>query len=117
MTPRTPKGISKVMQSLGRHYVQYINYQYRRSGTLWEGRHKSSVIDADQYLLKCYRYIELNPVRANMVKHPGDYAWSSHRCNAWGEVNELITPHDLYMQITQEDVTRQHGYRHYFLWT
>jgi len=64
MTPKDEWGISRVMQSLGRCYVQYINKTYRRTGTLWEGRHKSSLVDADRYLLACYRYIELNPVRA-----------------------------------------------------
>lgn len=73
MTPATQEGISRVMQSLGRRYVQYINYEYRRTGTLWESRHKASLVDAENYLLTCYRYIELNPVRANMVNHPGDY--------------------------------------------
>ena len=82
LTPRDELGISRVMQSVGRRYVQYINYTYRRSGTLWEGRHKASLIDADRYLLACYRYIELNPVRANMVVDPADYRWSSYRVNA-----------------------------------
>jgi len=70
MAPRTAEGISRVMQSIGRKYVQYINVGYKRSGTLWEGRHKSSLVDTDNYLLRCYRYIEMNPVRAGMVKHP-----------------------------------------------
>jgi putative transposase len=64
------------MQSVGRRYVQYINKTYRRTGTLWEGRYKASIIDAEAYLLACYRYIELNPVRASMVEHPIDYPWS-----------------------------------------
>ncbi|WP_369808619.1 transposase, partial [Oleiphilus sp. HI0132] len=86
-------GVSKVMQSLGRRYVQYINKTYRRCGTLWESRHKASLIDAEGYLLKCYRYIELNPVMANMVEHPADYRWSSYRCNAYGERSPLISAH------------------------
>ena len=77
MTPDDREGISRVMQSIGRRYVQYINKEYQRCGTLWESRHKASLVDAEQYLLTCYRYIELNPVVANMVKHPGVYAWSS----------------------------------------
>ena len=79
MTPVTELGISRVMQLVGNRYVQYINKSYRRTGTLWEGRHKASLIDAERYLLTCYRYIELNPVRAGMVMHPGDYAWSSRK--------------------------------------
>ena len=96
LTPSDEPGISLVMQSLGRHYVQYINKTYRRTGTLWEGRHKSSLVDADRYLLACYRYIELNPVRAGMVKHPGDHKWSSYRNNALGETNHLIKQHAAY---------------------
>ena len=85
MQPEDEAGISRVMQSLGRRYVQYINHTYRRSGTLWEGRYKSSLINAEEYLLACYRYIELNPVRANMVSHPADYRWTSYRFNGQGE--------------------------------
>jgi len=82
MTPQTIEGISRVMQSLGRRYVQYVNRSYQRVGTLWESRHKASLVDAKNYLLACYRYIELNPVAAGMVEHPGDYRWSSFTCNA-----------------------------------
>ncbi|MGI0034916.1 MAG: transposase [Nitrososphaera sp.] len=77
MTPSDEFGVSRVMQSLGRRYVQYINHQFRRTGTLWEGRHKASLVQAEHYLLTCYRYIELNPVRAGMVSHPGEYRWST----------------------------------------
>lgn len=76
VTPETNEGISRMMQDLGRHYVRYFNHTYRRSGTLWEGRFKSCVIDAEDYLLQCQRYIELNSVRANMVNDPADYPWS-----------------------------------------
>jgi putative transposase len=82
ITPYSENGISKVMQSLGRFYVQYFNYQYRRTGTLWEGRYRATLLDSEQYLLICSRYIELNPVRAGMVLHAGEYPWSSYRCNA-----------------------------------
>jgi putative transposase len=75
----TPGGISSLMQSVGRRYVRYINRTYRRSGTLFEGRFKSSLVDSERYLLTCMRYIELNPVRAGMVDNPGDYRWSSYR--------------------------------------
>ncbi len=83
MTPSEPDSISKVMQSVGRQYVQYINWSYKRTGTLWEGRYKASPIESERYLLTCYRYIELNPVRAGMVASPADYAWSSYRHNAF----------------------------------
>jgi putative transposase len=84
MTPKDNVGISRVMQHLGRLYVLYINRTYRRSGTLWEGRHKASLVNAEEYLLTCYRYIELNPVAAGMVNTPEQYRWSSYRWHAWG---------------------------------
>lgn len=96
MTPQTATAISQAMQSLGRAYVQYFNYRYCRTGTLWEGRFRASVIDADHYLLTCYRYIELNPVRAGMVQRPEEYPWSSYACNACGRADPLVTPHVLY---------------------
>ena len=77
--------ISKTFQSAGRKYVQYFNFTYRRSGTLWEGRYRATVIDTENYFLRLMRYIDLNPVRAGMVAHPRDYAWSSHRKYAYGE--------------------------------
>lgn len=86
MTPTDESGISRVMQHLGRLYVLYVNRTYRRSGTLWEGRHKSSLINATEYLLTCYRYIELNPVRAGMVAVPEEYRWSSCRWHGWGRL-------------------------------
>lgn len=103
MTPRDQVGISLVMQSVGRRYVQYVNRTYQRSGTLWESRHKASVIDAEAYLLACGRYVELNPVRAGMVEHPADYAWSSYRRNAYGAADALVSPHALYLSLGHGD--------------
>ncbi len=114
MTPRTREGISRTMQSMGRRYVQYINQAYRRTGTLWESRHKASLVDAENYLLQCYGYIELNLVRAGMVNHPGDYRWSSYRHNAYGEGNPVITQHEIYRRIGVNDSTRRQGYRALF---
>ena len=85
-TPHKAESIAKMMQMLGRYYVQYYNYTYQRTGTLWEGRYKASLIDSEQYALLCYRYIELNPLRANMVKHPSEYPWSSYRTMLWGNM-------------------------------
>ncbi|GLX78756.1 hypothetical protein tinsulaeT_20960 [Thalassotalea insulae] len=102
LTPSTKDGVSKLMQSLGRYYVQYINRSYRRTGTLWEGRYKSTLVDNNHYFLTVSRYIEMNPVRANMVEHPGDYQWSSFKVNALGETSKLITPHDCYLQLGQD---------------
>jgi len=114
MTPEREGGISRVMQSLGRRYVQYVNLSYRRSGTLWEGRHKATLIQAENYLLTCYRYIELNPVRANMVNQPGDYRWSSYHCNAYGAPDPLVMPHEIYQSLAAAPRERQHCYRGLF---
>jgi len=110
MTPSTPAGISRVMQLVGNRYVQYINRSYRRTGTLWEGRHKSSLVDSERYLLSCYRYIELNPVRARMVSHPVDYAWSSCRHHADGRENLLITDHETFLRLGRSIAERQRAY-------
>ena len=84
------------MQSVGRRYVQYINHTYHRSGTLWEGHFKASLIDAEDYLLTCYRYIEMNPVRAGIVDNPSKYRWSSIHANAKGMEDILVDPHPLF---------------------
>lgn len=93
LTPTNESGITRTMQALGRRYVRYINQTYRRSGSLWEGRYQASLIDSDRYLLTCYRYIELNPVRAAMVEMPQAYPWSSYRANALGQPDALLKPH------------------------
>ena len=111
ITPQTEQGIGKTMQSLGRRYVQYFNYRYRRTGTLWEGRYKASLIDTEQYLLTCYRYIELNPVRAAMVEHPARYRWSSYHSNAKGMADPLVTPHELYRSLSPDKARRLEAYR------
>jgi putative transposase len=113
-TPRREKAVSLLMQALGRRYVQYFNYTYKRSGTLWEGRFRSSLIQAEEYLLLVYRYIELNPVRANMVEQPSDYAWSSYQINALGKPDTLCTPHELYLALGDDPAQRQERYRALF---
>lgn len=114
MTPQSAEGISRVMQHVGRHYVRHVNEVYVRTGTLWEGRHKASLIDADDYLLSCYRYIELNPVRAGMVASPDEYPWSSYRWHAWGQDDPLILDHQMYNEISSDAVGRQKAYRALF---
>jgi len=114
ITPETEQGISKVMQSLGRQYVQYFNYRYQRTGTLWEGRYKASLLDTTQYLLTCYRYIELNPVRACMVEQPAEYRWSSYRYNAMDMDDPLVMPHDSYLSLAPNKVLRLEAYRALF---
>jgi len=103
------------MQMLGRYYVQYYNHCYKRTGTLWEGRYKATLIDSKQYLLTCMRYIELNPVRAkNMVDHPSKYPWSSYAYNALGKEDPLITPHIEYRRLGKNVQDRQSAYRQLF---
>ena len=114
MSPNEENGLSKVMQMIGRYYVQYFNFQYRRTGTLFEGRYKASLIDSETYLLSCMRYIELNPVRANMVEHPSEYPWSSYRHNASGEIKDLVTAHTLYQCLGKSAAQRQAAYRQLF---
>jgi putative transposase len=114
VTPLVECGISKLMQALGPRYVRYVNKRYKRSGTLWEGRYKSSLIDSDRYLLICMRYIEMNPVRARMVEHPGDYRWSSYRANAIDESAELIDEHPVFSAMASKRSHRRHAYRELF---
>lgn len=114
MTSKTREGVSNVMQSIGRRCVQYINKTYQRSGTLWESRHKATLVDAEPYLLACYRYIELNPVAADRVQHPCEYPWSSYHHNAYGKTNALLTPHLLYEGLGKTMKERQENYRNLF---
>jgi putative transposase len=102
------------MKLLGQRYVQHINRSYRRSGTLWEGRYRSCLVQTENYLLACQRYIELNPVRAGMVGQPSLYRWSSYRANAQGEANQVIQPHPLYLALGADDALRQAAYRALF---
>jgi len=113
-TPQGDDGISKMMQAVGRRYVQYFNREYRRSGTLWEGRFKSCLVQDEIYLLELYRYIELNPVRAKMVKDPGEYRWSSYQINGFEKESELCTPHREYLALGNDPSERQTRYRELF---
>ena len=114
ITPEAETGTAKLMQAVGRRYVQYVNRSYKRTGSLWEGRYKSSVIQAETYLLTCMRYIELNPVRASMVQDPGQYRWSSYRHNGLGQSDPRITPHPLYLALDRDAADRQRAYRALF---
>ena len=103
-----------VIQSVGRRNVQYFNYAYQRTGTLWKGRYRATVVDSECYLLTCTRYIELNPLRARMVEYPAEYSWSSHHANARGAPDILVTPHELYKRLGQSQQERQRAYRQLF---
>ena len=114
LTPNQPDAVSRTMQDVGRRYVQYVNFTYRRSGTLWEGRFKASLVDTQQYFLACCRYIELNPVRAGIAKAPEDYPWSSYRHYALGQENGLLSAHEEYRALGTTEVERQSAYRALF---
>jgi putative transposase len=114
LTPNTENAISKVMQSVGRRYVQYFNDTYQRTGTLWEGRYRATLIDTEHYLLTCSRYIELNPVRAGIVNHPRLYPWSSYHAHAHGQADTLIEDHPLYLALGACAQARHEAYRELF---
>jgi putative transposase len=107
-------GPSVLMRRLGQHYVQYFNRRYARTGTLWEGRFRSCLVEDERYLLICQRYIELNPVRAGMVSDPEQYKWSSHQANAFGADDPLVTPHLIYMGLGRHEEERRATYRGLF---
>lgn len=110
-TAERADGPARLMQSIGRRYVQYVNRVYKRSGSLWEGRYKSSVVQAESYLIACMRYIELNPVRAGMVSDPSQYRWSSYRHNGLGMADDRVTPHPVYLGLGSEAAVRLDNYR------
>jgi len=114
LTPQKPESAGLMMKHLGQRYVQYVNRSYRRSGTLWEGRFRSCLTQSEEYVLACYCYIELNPMRAEMVRHPGEYRWSSYRANAEGSADPLITPHEEYRRLGGNDAQCQAAYRELF---
>jgi putative transposase len=115
ITPHSEHAIARLLQSVGRRYVRYFNTRYRRTGTLWEGRYRAALVDSDRYLLACYRYIELNPVRSGQVPHAGDYRWSSYGANALGVSDPLVDPHPLYTALGGDPERRRLAYRALFM--
>lgn len=114
LTPQQDGATSVFMQAVGRSYVRYVNSAYARTGTLWEGRFKSSLIDCDRYFLAVSRYIELNPVRAGLVQHAQDYVWSSYCVNALGHSSAMLTPHQVYIALAAEPDRRCIAYQALF---
>jgi putative transposase len=114
LSPDESGSVSALMQRLGRRYVQYFNRRHARTGTLWEGRFRSCLVQDDHYFLVCHRYIELNPVRARMVDTPADYPWSSYRTNALGHASRLITPHPIYASLGGGQAACQAAYKSLF---
>jgi putative transposase len=111
VTPAGERAMAKAMQAIGRRYVPYFNTMFARTGPLFEGRYRASPIDSERYLFTCYRYVELNPVRAGLVSDPTDYRWSSHRYNALGIPDPLVTPSSAYEALGATHVDRQDAYR------
>jgi putative transposase len=111
MTPQAVDGISKAMQTIGRRYVYYFNHVYDRTGGLFEGRYRATVIDDETYWFTCARYVELNPVRAGLVARPEDYKWCSYRSHGLGTTDRLLTYHDLYLRLGDSPGARQHAWR------
>lgn len=114
LTPKDAPGLASLMRELGRHYVPYFNRRYGRSGTLWEGRFRSCLVDSARYVLGCYRYIESNPVRAGMVPDASAYLWSSYAGNVGARRDALLTPHVEYEALAQGTSARCLAYRGLF---
>ncbi|MER3394473.1 MAG: transposase [Microcella pacifica] len=114
LTPAIDGAVGRFMQSVGVRYVGWFNRRYGRTGTLWESRYRATLVDADDYLFACHRYIEQNPVRAGLVPRAGDFAWSSYRANAEGACEPLLEPHPLYQALGASPARRQAAYRGLF---
>ena len=114
LTPQQEGGMSILMKHLAQRHAQYVNREHARTGALWEGRFHSSVIDTERYLMHCYRYVELNPIRAGLVENPSMYQWSSHLINNGGRPSSLITPHDEYVRLGATERERRKAYGEFF---
>lgn len=110
ITPSSADACMALMRNLGQRYVQYFNKRHDRTGTLWEGRFRSCVTESARYVLACYRYIEMNPVRAGMVARPADYRWSSHACNTGLRSETLVSPHQEFLALGKDDLNRRKAY-------
>lgn len=114
LTPKAAAMVPALIISLGRRYVQHVNRRHQWTGTLWDSRYKSSLVEADDYFLACQRYIELNPVRAGLVADPAHYRWTSYRTNALGQSDDRLTPHPSYLALSSGTIERQRAYRALF---
>jgi putative transposase len=114
ITPQSKKDLATFMQTMANRYVRYFNAKYDRTGTIWEGRFKSCLVESELYLLVLYKYIEMNPVKAGMVKCAEDYVWSSYLHNALGGEDCLITSHAHYNSLGNNNVHRYNAYKALF---
>ncbi|MFD1382669.1 transposase [Rhodanobacter aciditrophus] len=110
LTAKNPENVGKFMQHIGRRYVPFINHKYGRSGSIWEGRYKSNLVQSEHYFLAVMRYIELNPVRANMVEQAAHYRWSSFQHNSGLKPLSFITPHPVFNAPGSDTVTLSSNY-------
>lgn len=110
LSPSDECSAPRMMQVIGRRYVARFNFLASRTGTLWEGRYKAAIVDTDAYLFACMRYVELNPVRAGMARHPAEFVWSSHRANIGLTRDALITPHSAFVDLAHDDAARWRAY-------
>lgn len=110
LTPRRDGALPAMMQALGRAYVRWFNLRHQRTGTLWEGRYRSTVIDTERYLLTCMVYIDLNPVRAGLVGDPAGYTWSSHGHYTGQRSDPLVTPHPIFWTLGNTPFSREAAY-------
>lgn len=111
LTPSSLDSCGVLMKGIGQLHTQYMNRTYGRTGSLWEGRFRSCLVQAEDYLLACYRYIEMNPVRANLVSHPMEYPWSSYLANGEGQESALVMPHDEYARLGHAEEERRNRYK------
>jgi putative transposase len=111
LTAAELEGCGLLMKSIGELYARYFNKSYKRSGYLWEGRYKSCLVQSEVYVLSCYRYIDLNPVRAGLARRADEYPWSSYRFNAIGDASGLLSPHGEYLRLGNTPAERQAMYR------
>lgn len=111
VTPKSLQACAALMKAIGQLHTQYVNRTYKRTGSLWEGRYRSCLVQAEDYLLACYAYVDMNPVRAGMVANPGDYMWSSYSANAAGSGSGLTTPHYEFLRLGTTGRERAERYR------
>lgn len=114
VTPPRALAIGEMMKGVLQEYSQYFNWKHQRTGGLWEGRFRSSLVQSEDYFLVCQRYIELNPVRAGMAERPEDYKWSSYRCNGRGISDPIVSPHSVYLGLAESENVRRKVYRELF---
>lgn len=114
VSPPTRTALSALMKCVGQRYTQYFNRKYERTGTLWQGRFRSCLVDTEEYFLACQRYIELNPVRARMAPSAGEYRWTSYHANGKGHADALVTPHPIYLALNEHEAARRAAYRALF---